>query len=641
MGAFNFPFNKMQTFFSTSSLDSARQAGPEPRSMHLIRSNFIRRLLLGTLAILTFSATANAWWDGDWTLRKKIVVDTTSAGVAIDGSIGSVPILIRLSDGDFQFAAAKEDGSDIRFVAADDKTLLPFHIESFDGLMSEAFVWVKVPDLKPGAQTTFWMYYGNSGPKAVKADDPKGTYDSSTSLVYHFAEKNAPFVDSSGNSNTSKNSAPSTDALIGPGLRLTGHIPVTIPASASLLIPPGSALTWQLWIKPASLTPNSILYSRHDGAGSFVVGVNSGVPFVEVSGAGGLLRTAPGAPIAVNTWHRLAVVAAPGKVSLFLDGDPYGAPIAASLPGLNTDATLGADTGAARPGFIGDVDELEIARVARPDGFIKFSSVSQGGNDLSNKLVSIGQDEQTSTWLSGNSTFGILIHSLTPDGWAVICLLTVMAIVSWTVMFTKASFLNKNAKGSNHFMKAWRHVATDLTALDAGDMERTKSLGGRVNKKDQRLLRHACIYHIYHTGVEELQHRMSSGDRVLSAQSIQAIRASLDGVMVRETQKLNKLMVFLTIAISGGPFLGLLGTVVGVMITFAAIAAAGDVNVNAIAPGIAAALLATVAGLAVAIPALFGYNYLISRIKEATSDMHVFVDEFVTKLAEFYRPKAD
>ena len=55
-------------------------------------------------------------------------------------------------------------------------------------------------------------------------------------------------------------------------------------------------------------------------------------------------------------------------------------------------------------------------------------------------------------------------------------------------------------------------------------------------------------------------------------------------------QRLNRLMVVLTIAISGGPFLGLLGTVVGVMITFAAIAASGDVNVNAIAPGIAAAL---------------------------------------------------
>jgi biopolymer transport protein ExbB len=110
----------------------------------------------------------------------------------------------------------------------------------------------------------------------------------------------------------------------------------------------------------------------------------------------------------------------------------------------------------------------------------------------------------------------------------------------------------------------------------------------------------------------------------------------LDGALVKETQKLNKLMVLLTIAISGGPFLGLLGTVIGVMITFAAIAAQGDVNVNAIAPGIAAALAATVAGLAVAIPALFGYNYLLSRVKEAAADMHIFIDEFVTKIAEHY-----
>jgi biopolymer transport protein ExbB len=99
---------------------------------------------------------------------------------------------------------------------------------------------------------------------------------------------------------------------------------------------------------------------------------------------------------------------------------------------------------------------------------------------------------------------------------------------------------------------------------------------------------------------------------------------------------MNSQMVWLTIAISGGPFLGLLGTVVGVMITFAAIAAAGDVNVNAIAPGIAAALLATVAGLGVAIPALFGYNYLTSRMKTISSDMQIFVDEFVTRIAESY-----
>jgi biopolymer transport protein ExbB len=603
-----------------------------------------QRLILGALAILTFSGTANAWWDGDWTIRKKIVIDTTAKGLSIDGPIGTSAVLIRLSDNDFQFQAAKEDGSDIRFVAADDKTPLTYHIESFDSLMSEGFVWVKVPDLKPGAQTTIWMYYGNSGPKGVKDENAKGTYDTDTVLVYHFGEKGAPFSDSSGNANASKAAGPTADALIGEGLRLTGHAPLTIPATASLLVQQGGALTWQAWVKPGTLTANSIILSRHDGAGGFVIGMDSGAPFVEVIGAGGTQRSTPGGPVTVNTWHHLAVVAAPGKISLFLDGEPYGAPLAASLPALNTDIVIGADAaGSPRPGFVGDLDEMQISKVARPDGFVKFAAASQSGNDNETKLVAMGQDEQTSTWLSGNSTFGILIHSLTPDGWAVICILAIMAVVSWTVMFTKNSFLNRNAKGSDHFMKAWRHVATDLTALDGGDLEHAKSLGGRVDKKGQKVLRHACIYHVYHTGVEEIRHRMSSGssDKVLSAQAIQAIRASLDGVMVRETQKLNKLMVLLTIAISGGPFLGLLGTVVGVMITFAAIAAAGDVNVNAIAPGIAAALLATVAGLAVAIPALFGYNYLITRIKEATSDMHVFADEFITKLAEFYRPRTD
>ena len=154
-------------------------------------------------------------------------------------------------------------------------------------------------------------------------------------------------------------------------------------------------------------------------------------------------------------------------------------------------------------------------------------------------------------------------------------------------------------------------------------------------------MRQSSVYRIYHVGSEEIRHRLAAdakgmGEKGLSGRSIQAIKASMDGSQVRESQKLNKLIVLLTICISGGPFLGLLGTVIGVMITFAAIAAAGDVNVNSIAPGIAAALVATVAGLAVAIPALFGYNYILSRVKDANTDMHVFIDEFVTKMAEFY-----
>jgi biopolymer transport protein ExbB len=188
-------------------------------------------------------------------------------------------------------------------------------------------------------------------------------------------------------------------------------------------------------------------------------------------------------------------------------------------------------------------------------------------------------------------------------------------------------------------------VANDLSVLENDEPDTAISLGGRVDQAGQRAMRSSPIYQIYHIGTQEIAHRLQSarrgGPKVLSARSIQAIRASLDGGLVRETQALNSRMVLLTIAISGGPFLGLLGTVVGVMITFAAVAQAGDVNVNAIAPGIAAALAATVAGLAVAIPALFGYNYLLTQIKGEVNEMHVFIDEFVAKMAEFYSETAD
>jgi biopolymer transport protein ExbB len=162
-----------------------------------------------------------------------------------------------------------------------------------------------------------------------------------------------------------------------------------------------------------------------------------------------------------------------------------------------------------------------------------------------------------------------------------------------------------------------------------------------MDGKDDRF-RLSTVYRLYHHGVQELQRRtaraVGAGVAVqtLSPQAVEAIKATMDASLVRMTQKLQSRMVLLTIAISGGPFLGLLGTVVGVMITFAAIAASGDVNVNSIAPGIAAALAATVAGLAVAIPALFGYNWLNTQIKEIVADMRVFIDEFVTRAAERY-----
>ena len=209
---------------------------------------------------------------------------------------------------------------------------------------------------------------------------------------------------------------------------------------------------------------------------------------------------------------------------------------------------------------------------------------------------------------------------MTIDAKVVIGILAVMFAISVYVMVQKARLVSVTDKDNKRFLARFQSAGNDLLSLDKG-----------ANFPN------STLYKLYAAGLREIRKREHEGQELaLSGASMDAIKAAIDADLVRETQKQNAGMVLLTIAISGGPFLGLLGTVVGVMITFAAIAAAGDVNVNAIAPGIAAALLATVAGLAVAIPALFGYNYLASRIKNITIAMQIFVDEFVTRTAELY-----
>jgi len=596
----------------------------------------MKRIL--TLLLFTFVLAglthADTWWNDKWTLRKKITIDTTANGGAVSDPIGTTPVLIRLSD--FNFGAAKDDGSDIRVIAADGKTSLPYHIEKYDSLLGEAFVWVSVPDLKPGAATTLYLYYGNQGDTTVEKDGHnQPTYDADTTLVYHFADKSGtPPADATSNANTASSAGLSDDgSLIGPGLRLDGKTSITIPASGSLAWASGSPLTWSAWIKPAALAANTVIFSRRDGSSDLLIGLDNGVPFVDINGT----RSSTGAPVAANSWHHLAIVADGARTTVYLDGAVFGT-AAAGLPTLNSASRIGADDPAATSGnaaFVGEIDELEISRSARGPGVIKFAATEQSAD--ASKIFNIGNDEAPpANWLSGAlGLFGVILKSVTIDGWVVIGILGIMSIVSWYVMITKFFYLISVKKCNECFLREWETLSSDLTAIDHSDV---KSIGGEATPRVQRLIHRSPLYRIYHTGSTEIYRRVSSG-MPLSTRSIQAIRAALDGTYVRENHKLNNGLVFLTISIAGGPFMGLLGTVVGVMITFAAIAATGEVNISAIAPGLAAALVATVAGLLVAIPALLGYNYLTSQLKNVTADLQIFIDEFVTKMAEFYSPE--
>ena len=204
----------------------------------------------------------------------------------------------------------------------------------------------------------------------------------------------------------------------------------------------------------------------------------------------------------------------------------------------------------------------------------------------------------------------------------------VMAAIAIMVMFLKAVYLSRCRGATDRFIKAYRaQVSTATSNLD-------------VLLPREKAFVDSPLFRIYKQGLEEVRGRLSPSVGAAAAglgeKALNTIRATLDATAVRENQRLNSLLVLLTIAISGGPFIGLLGTVVGVMVTFAAIAATGDINIAAIAPGMAAALLATVAGLGVAIPSLFGYNYLSVKAKDVTADMRVFADEFVAKLSEVH-----
>ncbi|SEH32950.1 DUF2341 domain-containing protein [Magnetospirillum fulvum] len=619
-----------------------------------MRRDAIRKMLCGlALGVALVPGAANAWWNDEWSQRKPLTVDTGASAAGITDEIGTVPVLVRLHAGNFRFEKARDDGADLRFVAGDDKTPLKFHVEKWDGLLGEAFVWVRLQDVRPGTKTPFFVYYGNA--KATSAEDAKGSFDPDTTLAYHFGERSQPARDWTAWNNGSLTPVVAADgALIGPGLKLDGQAPVTLPAAPSLTWTEGGTMSWSAWVKPGAAQPEAVLFSRRDGEKYLTIGLAGGAPFVEISGAG---RAQGATALPVGSWHHLAVTAGGGgQIALYADGAQV-ATLAAALPGLAGPAQLGGDSPAPAPvalptakgappvsiaplqaGFVGEIDELRLAKTARSAGAIKFDAIGQGADGA--KLLGFGPDEEKSSWVSGY--FAVILGSVTMDGWVIIAILLVMAALSWVVMVDKAVSLSRLEKANRRFLEVYSETVADWSFLDRDDPRAVASLGGRLTEADSDVVRASSLYRLYRTGTEEIRARIKNGrGRALTAESIAAIRATLDSIQVRETQSLNRLMVMLTIAISGGPFLGLLGTVVGVMITFAAIAASGDVNVNAIAPGIAAALVATVAGLAVAIPALFGYNWLLTRIKNSAATMNVFVDELVTRLAELHRHRAD
>ncbi len=591
--------------------------------------HFLPILLLGILPGL-----AHAWWDEAWSYRVPLILDaSTQTGAAIAEDQSNVPVLIRLHAGNFQdFFSLQENLGDLRFIAGDDKTPLDFHVEQFDLANQILLVWVMVPSLKAETNTDkFYLYFGNA--KATSAEKPEGIYGLGAAFVVHFNDQAGQLIDAGANkAEVSLQGGEVTPAgIIGKAGEFKSGTRLTIKNTTAAAADSVKGATLSFWIKTANTTAPSKLLSLATATGEMSMTLNGKGLSLER----GAQKIAADGAINADQWQHIAVVFKEAAAYVYVDGVAKGQGTIGALE-LQNGITFGGE-------FAGQLDEIELANEAKSAAWLQVVSQNQGMKD---NLIKPQPSEQLGA--GGESgMYEAIIGNLDAMSWCVLAAMGLMALATWVIMIGKTFYMSALTRDNKAFLKEYQKLGIRNPAMldhdEPGNEDEYQDvapiLQAIFGKHDH--FQSSPIYHLFHRGMKEVKSRVgvaagSQATKNLDHKAVNAIRAALDAQMTREVQKMQGRMTFLTLAVSGGPFLGLLGTVAGVMITFGAIAASGDVNVAAIAPGVAAALVTTVGGLVVAIPAMFGYNILSGQIRESIADMRVFADEYLTKLAEYY-----
>ncbi len=208
----------------------------------------------------------------------------------------------------------------------------------------------------------------------------------------------------------------------------------------------------------------------------------------------------------------------------------------------------------------------------------------------------------------------------TVEAKAIIVVLLIFSIFAWSVMAAKALQMRR-AKRMNTFFDTEFRGQKHVFAI----FDRRINVEGCPN------------FAVYQAGCQELEGRLKSTAREgrkgsVSLKSMEHVKRTLERTVAQESLKLESGLILLAIAVSGAPFLGLLGTVWGVMSTFSSIAMKGQADLATMAPGVAAALVTTVAGLLVAIPSMFGYNYLVHTLRVLTVELDNFAQELTSRM---------
>jgi biopolymer transport protein TolQ len=222
-------------------------------------------------------------------------------------------------------------------------------------------------------------------------------------------------------------------------------------------------------------------------------------------------------------------------------------------------------------------------------------------------------------------TYGIIdsLRDATPLTWAVLLVLLGFSLVSWWIIFWKAKQFREVRKQGDKFLtqseKAQRLEDAYKAILALPD-----SPYGRVFRQGVN------FFSELRPGSLRQGAPVAEG---LSPAQLEVLRMVLEKGEAEERDELARGLTWLAVIGSVSPLLGLLGTVIGVMSTFLGIAATGSSSLSAVAPGVGEALIATVAGLVVAIPSVLAYNHFVGRLNLVASELEGFSAEFIGTLA--------
>ena len=215
-----------------------------------------------------------------------------------------------------------------------------------------------------------------------------------------------------------------------------------------------------------------------------------------------------------------------------------------------------------------------------------------------------------------------LILSATVATKVVLVVLAVLSLVSWGVMLSKWLEFGRVAKTSASFLSEFSH---------ASRLDQVAGVAKRVQQSPYTRVFARAIQFLQETrplGVDG-----NAGAGTLSASQVEALRLVLDAETNTERDQRGRYIPVLAVIGSASPLMGLLGTVLGVITAFLGVAAGGSGNLAAVAPGVAEALIATAAALAVAIPATFGYNIFANKLNRFDGALEGFGSEIIALMA--------